>query len=74
MNNAGWVHAQLHGPAQLEGDDILEIRVSTQVVRIGWTLLRDALETATQGFKLMLDYFPIHARLRSTRILVRYGR
>src|SRR6266850_1206254 len=53
------VHPQLHGPAQIEGDDILEIGVLTQRVRIGRTFLRDALETATQGFKLMLDYFPI---------------
>ena len=68
------VYAQLHGPGQIKGDDILEIRVSTQCVRIGWTFLRDALETATQGFKLMLDYFPIRARLLSARILVRYGR
>ena len=68
------VHAHLHGPGQIEGNNILKIRVSTQRIRIGWTFLRGALETATQGFELLLDYFPIHARLLSARILVRYGR
>jgi len=65
------VHAQLYGSTQIEGDDILEIGVSTQLVRIGWTFLLDALETAAQCFELMLDYFPIHARLLSARILLR---
>lgn len=68
------VHAHLHGPGQIEGNNILKIGVTTQHARIGWTFLRDALETATQRFKLLLDYFPIHARLLSARILVRYGR
>lgn len=65
------VYAQLHISAQIEGDDILEIRVLTEFVRVGRTFLRHTLETATQGFKLMLDYFPIHARLLSARILLR---
>ena len=65
------VHAQLHSPGQIEGNNILKIGVTTQRVWIGWTFLCDALEAATQGFKLLLDYFPIHACLLSARILVR---
>ena len=65
------VHAHLHGPGQIEGDDILEIRVPTQRVRIGWTFLRDALEATTQRLKFLLNHFPIHARLLSARILLR---
>jgi hypothetical protein len=65
------VHTQLHSSGQIEGDDILKIGITTQRGRIGWTFLRDALQTATQGFELLLDYFPIHARLLSARILLR---
>jgi len=65
------VHAQLHSPGKIDGDDILKIRVSTQCVRIGRTFVRDALKTATQGFEFLLDHFPIHACLLSTRILLR---
>jgi hypothetical protein len=37
------VHAQLHGSGQIKGDDMLEIRVSTKPVRIGWKLSCDTL-------------------------------
>ena len=65
------VHAQLHSSGQIEGDDILKIKVTTQRDWIRWAFLRNALETATQGFKFLLNHFPIHARLLSARILLR---
>lgn len=69
-----YVDAHLHGTGEIERKNILEIRVAFQRFDIGRTFLGDAMETAAEGFQFFFDYFPIHARLLSRRILWRYGR
>ena len=59
---------------KVERNDVLKIGIVPQRFRIGWAFVRDAPNTAAQGFELLPDYIPIHARLLSARILLRYGR
>jgi hypothetical protein len=59
---------------RFKGHNILKIEATTQGGRIRGTSLRDAMKTATKGFELLLDHFPIQTRLLSARILLRYGR
>ena len=61
----------MHNSGQIEGDDIVKIKITTQRGWIGWAFLRNALEATTQRLKFLLNHFPIHARLLSARILLR---
>ena len=63
------IHAELNGAAEIQHDDVLQIAISGQRLRVCGALLLDALQTVAQRLELAFHHCPIHAALLSARIL-----
>ena len=62
------VDTLLHRTGQVQGDDVLCIRILLELVGVVRATLRDPLDAIAQRFELLFDYPAIHACLRSARM------
>ncbi len=65
------VDAHLHRTGEVERENVLKVRIALQRLNIRRALFGHPTDTATQGFDFLFDYVPIHACLRSRKILSR---
>ena len=64
------VNRHLHGAGQVQGDDVLEVKVVAELVGIKRLFGVDAQEAASKRLELLIDHLLIHACLLSFRIRV----
>lgn len=62
------IDALLDSAREIEGDDVLAVRILGEFIGAPWAALRHAIDTVTEGLELLFDYSPIHACLRSARM------
>ena len=62
------VDTSLHRTGQVEGNDVLCVRILLELVGVVGATLLDQLDAIAQRFELLFDYPAIHACLRSARM------
>ena len=69
--NSRDVDANLYSSCEVERDDVLKIRIRRELRHFFGIPTADSLDTASQGFELLVDQFPIHFLRLSARIRFR---